>query len=872
MRLTGILIFILFLLIQNVFGQKLLKTQLGFSVENVSINEALLKLSEESGIDIAYSSSFLKNTPRISLEMESSSLEEILAQLLAKTHLSYRVLGDRIILFKKKKKRYTISGYLEDKESGERLISARIYCPKIKRGCISNEYGFFSLNLEEGKYEIEYHYIGYQPKKKTIHLKKNIHQSLALQPNMNLPAVVILPENANSQIATEDTDKSIQINTAFVKASPGLGGEEDHLRAAQMLPGIQGGIDGLGGMNIRGGESGQNLMLLDGVPVYIPFHLLGAYSIYNSSMVRSAKLMKGNFSSRYGGRLSSVFDVRTREGNLHKWKAEASFNLVNAKALIEGPIKKGKGSFLISGRFAPTDFLLNPVLERIYFQKNEGNLTTRFSDLNIKVNYAVSKKDRLYLSLFSGSDLFTKYSGFFTDDFSSSSQLDFSWQNSVTALRWNHLFNSKLFANLTITNSNYGYEYSSLDQYYDSVGVSPEDFYFLDSRSENTDIGIQIDFDYLPNTRHAFRFGVGIAARTFIPDLTYFDVGYEEFEGLDTFNIDILSSYIESSTFFATEANFYVEDNIHFNDRWQARMGLRGSAFFTLRKDYHKLEPRFQINYKANEQLRIHGSVNRMVQYLHLISNSSIRLPNDIWIPSTENILPEEAWQGEIGARYDFHNGFRFASDIYLKKMNNLYAYPDGFSYLEDVNNGRPEDYIERGKGHSYGLELMLNYEEKDRGGMFSYVLARSVRQYEGQNLGKRYPHEYDSRHQVKLFLFQRLNKRFQVGLNWVYFSPNPRLNLRAIDTGQGLKSIDVNPRGKKNFSRTTSYHRLDLNASYKILSRKAEQVFKIGLSNAYDRRNIAYYELIITPGGATQGRPIYSIPRLPSFSYSLKF
>ena len=862
------------LLTEYTFGQKLLDTPIDFSAEDISLHEALIQLRQEEGIRISYSPDHLPRQERISLELKNTPLREVLNQILASSSLTYKEGRNKILLHKRKVKKYSISGYIEDAENRERLISARIYCPQLRAGTYSNEYGFFSMSLEAGEYELEFHYVGYQVEKRRIKLTKNQRLQLELSSNLSLPEQVISPVHTSSSLANENPDQSLELGRGFINISPALVGEADPVRTAHLLPGVQGGVDGLGGTFVRGGESGHNLMMLDGVPVYIPFHLLGAYSIYNNSTIRSAKLLKGNFSARYGGRLGAYFDVRTREGNRNKWMAEVSGNLLTAKVLAEGPINKGKGSLLISGRITHNAELLSAPLQRIYFQTEEDYFSSYFGDLNLKFNYKLSKKDRIYLSLFTGSDFFQKSPGFLPDSILFT-EVYSSWHNSVMALRWNHLFNSKLFANTTITGSSYGFDYSSLEQVFTSSDTNFgefEELNFINSISTNRDWGIRTDFDYLPNLQHSIKFGFGLSSRQFIPDLTYFDEQYVAFEELDSVSIEILQGLITSNTYSTGEGYFYAEDDWQVNSKLRFRAGLRGSAFWSNGWSHYRLEPRLRASYQSSDKLQFSASINRMVQYLHLISNSAIRVPTDLWIPSTNNIQPQESWQSEIGLRYAWNDKLRFSADIYYKDMNNLYAYPEGFNFLENLDNRSPEDYVVWGKGNAFGIELMLSYEEANRGGMISYTLGRSRRQYNEQNLGLSYPHEYDSRHQFKFFAYQKIGKNLDLSIDFLYFSPSPRLNLLFSPGGEGLRGIDLNPAGKKNFFRGESYSRLDAQASYQFHTGRFKHTFKAGLYNGLNQNNVAYYELIFSQNSIREGNPIYSLPLLPSFSYSVKF
>ncbi|MFT7603251.1 MAG: hypothetical protein ACI8VT_000818, partial [Saprospiraceae bacterium] len=494
-----------FVIVQTASGQSPLNKVVDFSVDEISLSEALQELSKVAAIDIAFSNNFFDVAERISLQVKNKSLEHILSVLLKNRNVGFKELGNRVLLFINKEARtFTISGYVEDKTSGERLIAATVFCNKNQKGTITNEYGFYSLSLPAGKIDLQSRYLGHQKNGQSFTLDKNVRLTIKLAANLTLPEVIVLPEGKGSPISYSALNTISQLDKSFIEANPGLGGEEDFVRASQLLPGIQGGVDGLGGVRVRGGESGQNLMLMDGVPVYIPYHLLGVYSVYNSSTVNSAQLLKGSFSARYGGRLSSVYDVRIKEGNKEGWHGEAAVNLVNGKLLIEGPILKGKGSMLVAGRYAPNGFLLNPEFKRIYFQLDgeEGELSSTFNDLNIKMNYNLSPNDRLYLSMFSGTDAFFRFFSEKNDGNKATwySTLDFDWNNTIGMLRWNHLFNKKLFSNTTITYSAFSFNNITFEEIENEEEEEwLADLVYLENQSDNKDIGIKIDFDFIPN-------------------------------------------------------------------------------------------------------------------------------------------------------------------------------------------------------------------------------------------------------------------------------------------------------------------------------------------------------------------------------------
>lgn len=868
--MTRFLLILFFLFYTNIliFGQQ----RIDFEATEISVIEALNQLSKETNIDITFSSSFFDNTTLVSIQANNQSIDEILEKILLNTSMDYKWINDRIVLFRKKLKQYTISGYLQDKDTGERLISATVYCKAQQKGTITNEYGFYSLTLNEGQTQLSFNYLAYSSHLKELNLQQNIRENIGLVADATLAEIIVKPKQKDRPIATNDQNKVIELNKAFIEATPTLGGMEDPVRTAQLLPSVQSQIDGLGGLHVRGGDSGQNLMLLDGVPIYIPFHLLGMYSIYNSSTINSAKLLKGNFSARYGGRLASVFDVRMREGNQYEWKKEAAVNLNTLSLLIEGPIKKEKSSLLIAGRFSPSAFLLLPSIKQIYFQispydyDNETYLSSLFYDFNIKFNYVFSPKDRIYLSFFNGRDVFNKDSELedAIEVVEDKSEVEFSWSNTIGALRWNHLFNKKLFANTTLMYSNYDYFHSSLDFFWDEEEEFA-DFYYFNSYSINQDIGLKVDFDYLPNARHTLRWGAGVSNHTFSPQFIYLEDDEDEFEELEYEELNDLEDFddfIDTIEIFAYDGYWYIEDNFTLGKKWLANVGIRNS-FFINETTHIQLEPRLSLRYSPSAKIHLSLAASRMAQYLHLIANSSLRLPNDIWLPASSQLQPQLSWQYEAGFEMRPNTHWNFSVDAYYKTMENLYKYPeDNFEIIEN------EDQSEmlQGNGEAYGIETLLKYTHQRRGAMLSYTYAQTHRQYDEINGGFWYPYEFDQRHQYKVFLYQKIGSHFQLSLHWLYNTPAPQLNIAIIESGSGLVNTNNYAIGQKNMRRSTPYNRLDLNLSYNLKQKNATHQFKIGTYNTYNRENIAYYATY------EEDTPIFSIPFQPSFYYKISF
>lgn len=866
MRLKFLLVFLITSFWQ-IQAQNILEKRVDLELTDLYPEQALLELSSQSGVEMSFSKSFFKGQDKLNLKLNNVSLEEAIQAILGDAKVQFKVLNGRIVFFRAKK--ISLSGYVVDRESGESLISATVFDTIQKVGVITNEYGYFSLQLDQGPAQLVASFVGYE----AVYFKPSSSSSDGLR--IELPSraqleEVLIKADAEDRLLKEDLDQGLSISPKMVGASPSLGGEEDYLRVAQLIPGVNSGIDGFGGLQVRGGEAGQNMMLLDGVTVFIPYHLLGVYSIYNPNTVRSAKLWTGNFPARYGGRLSSILDVRTREGNQNQWQGSFSSNLINVNALVEGPLNKGKGSIIVAGRYSPTGQLFNNFFRSTIFQSEDIQLRTTFYDLNVKLNYQLGKKDRVFVSFFNGTDLIGNTLTENNDEDSINSEINFDWNNTIGSFRWNHLFNDNLFANTTFTYSNYGFNLNSFELSRPTDPDEDPEFYLYSNSSRTYELGLKTDLDYYLNNRHKLRFGAGVSQSTFAVELSYFDNDDVDITDFDNITSATLDSLDQPEPFRVNESYLYVEDQISFNKYWQANFGLRLSYFLGEGESFLNLEPRLLINYNPNDKHKWHFSTTRMVQYIHLISSAALRLPSDLWLPSSPDLEPQKSWQTELGYRFQISKRWELSSTAYFKDMQGLYAYVDSASFLEDVDEDSTQSFLTNGSGLVLGLETSLRYNGIGRGGVISYTLSKSERQFADHNLGNPYPHDFDQRHRFKIFLYQDIGK-FQVGLNWVYYSPNPRISFINMSGGE-ITRVELNDAGKKNELRAEAYHRMDLSISYKFQTGRVDHKLKVGVYNLYNRDNVALYETDFDEDDLRQSFPIGSLGLLPSVSYKLNW
>ena len=570
-----ILVVITFFTFCTCWAQSPLDERVDFQVTNSSVADALRQLSAATQIDIAFSDQFFAETAPLNLQFQQSPIREILLKILEGTTIDFKLIDAQLVLFRATRpppaKRHTISGYIEDASTGEALIGATVYSQAHQKGTLSNEYGFFSLTLPAGETQLTYSYLGAQAKRQSLALQKNAHLRVALDRSILLSEVIVTPtDSAKLSLAMPIAAEHIRME--HLQVQPDVGGETDLIRSAQLMPGVQSGADGWGGLYVRGGNADQNLMLLDGVPVYNVSHLLGLFSIYNTDAIRSARLLKGHFPARFGNRISSVFDVRTREGNQKAWTGSAALGLISGTATIEGPIAKKKGAVLLSYRRTHSNFLLDAVNQKAFMNAEQGSTFYQFSDFNAKINYTFSPQDRVFLSFYQGNDDFGMETSEETDEGIEESETNLSWGNLITALRWNHLFSDQLFSNTTLTYSRYRYNNSSLDvsEAFEPEDPEEEDFFFYEFASDNQDWAIKTDFEYLPSPGHYIRFGAGYTRHEFNPGVTILDENSE----------------VDVDSIALTEFENIFEAPIILADEWACLCGRRNSTFSPMGSQY----------------------------------------------------------------------------------------------------------------------------------------------------------------------------------------------------------------------------------------------------------------------------------------------
>jgi len=782
---------------------------------------------------------------------------------------------------------FTISGYVREKGSEEQLIGVNVYVPNSPFGTSSNNYGFYSITLPANDaVTLVFSFVGYERIEKTFVLNKNIEMNIELATANQLNEVVVSSKRQEERVSESVEMSKIDIPIYQIKKIPSLMGEKDVLKVLQLMPGVQKGSEGQSGIYVRGGGPDQNLIILDDAVVYNAYHLFGFFSVFNGDALKSVELTKGGFPARYGGRVSSVIEMTMKEGNKEKLHGEGGIGLISSRMILEGPIKTKKqkatkSSFIISGRRTYLDLLAAPIIKAS--QKNADQKIYGgyfFYDLNAKVNYDFGRKDKLYLSSYFGKDNLSIKSINPVNTF----LYAINWKNETATLRWNHLFSQKLFGNLSLIYSRYRFNTSIFIDNTNSTIIS-------DYKSGIRDYTIKYDFDFFPAPKHSLKFGLQSTFHRFTPSAV--------FEKDQTNNV--FENRIDNID--AVESGIYVEDIWQATSRIKMNAGLRLSNYQVSGASYVRPEPRLATAYKLTNNLAFKASYALMNQYVHLLTNTGIGLPTDLWVPSTDKLAPQQSQQVAAGFAKDFDKkSLTLTIEGYYKKMNNLINYKEGASFLQindptSNNQVNWEDNITTGQGWSYGAEFLIQKKVGKFSGWAGYTLSWTKWRFEELNFGKVFFPRYDRRNDISLVGIYDIKPNITVSAVWVFGTGNAfSLPISTYNSYSNFNTLleenttnkfntptsplftrqAVQDYGEKNTFRAEPYHRLDLGVRFSKKKRRHERTWEISIYNAYNRKNPFFYQISNKTDANNQTINIlqrYSIFSLiPSFSYNFKF
>lgn len=822
----------------------------------VPLREALHAVADRGRFTLNYNENILDRSALVTFSAQGQPAFLVLRSILRGTQIEIIVLGaEQVVLIKRRtsppgesEKQHTISGYVTDAATGEALVGANVYVKDLNRGTAANAYGFYSLTLEPGDYLVQYSYMGYATSVTFVALDADTKHDAQLQSSsIEVDTVIVLSEGTELSPGTTAMG-TVHLNPEKLTAIPVLFGEQDLLKVIQFLPGVSNPREGDCGIYVRGGDSDQNLILLDEATIYSPFHTFGFFSVFNSDAIKNIRLVKGTAPAKFGGRLSSVIDMQMKEGNMKELDGTAGIGLIFSRVMVEGPILKDKASFLISGRRTYLDLLAKT------FGASQ-DFKFHFYDLNAKINYKVDENDRVYLSGYFGRDGMG-----FSDEF------DMTWGNTTGTIRWNHLFSDRLFLNSSFIVSDFTYKLN--------VGGEEADDDHIQWLSEVTNITLKEDFEYFYGGQNILGFGVNYIHHSFLP--ADFSVS-----GGERFRLTIG----EKS---ADEFNAYVSHEHSVNDNLKLEYGLRASIFSVAgepdrydfvdvnelnvdfhgsdKKTYANLQPRLCAVYLLDESSSLKAGYSRNYQHLHMLSNSNSGTPLDVWQPSSSTIEPQISDQFSLGYFRNLQGtAYELSTEIYYKYLQNQIDYKEGANFI--LKNYFDSELV-FGKGWAYGLEVLLKKNTGSLTGWLAYTLSVSEREFEKISNGAPFPAKNDKPHEFSIVAQYKPDKRWSFSSNFVYTSGYTT----TLPYGKySVFNEEVMSYTVRNGYRLPSYHRLDLGISY-TTSRGG--VWSLSFYNLYGRRNI--YTVLIRDrddgSGLKEAVKVSLFPMIPSLTYTFNF
>ncbi|MEZ4938193.1 MAG: TonB-dependent receptor [Crocinitomicaceae bacterium] len=790
------------------------------------------------------------------------------------------------VVLSNSQEKFTISGTLTDQSNGESLIGATIQISGTGKGTATNTYGFYSLTLPAGKHKLQYSFVGYQSIYKEIDLKENVVINIELPLETEIIQEVEVRAEAEDGNVRDANIGQVSLEIEKIKTLPAFLGEVDVVKTLQLLPGVSSTNEGSQGFYVRGGGPDQNMVLLDEAVVYNASHLFGFFSVFNSDAVKNVNLTKGGIPAKFGGRLASVLEVNMNEGNNKRWGVKGGLGLISSRLTVEGPLKKDKGSIIISGRRTYIDILMKPFIPK---SSPFHGSSYFFYDLNLKMNYRVSDKDKIYISGYYGKDVFR-----FVDS-DAGFDVKMPWGNGIGAFRWNHSFNGKLFMNLSATYSNYQFSFES-----------EQDGFNLKLLSRNQDIGGKIDFTYIPNYRHRIEAGAHYTYHIFQP------------QNVSANQDTIVFETGEVQKYLSHEVAFYIQDEIDITEWFRANIGLRYSQYYftgsfnryvkngigfqdsiktyqpnELIRFYHGLEPRLSMRFLLNKWSSIKAGFNYNYQYVHLASLSSVSLPTDTWFLTTDKAPPQKGWQASLGYFFNFwKNNFEASVEVYYKDMRNLVEYAPG-TLPEDNLNDNVDNLLIFGRGYSVGAEFFLKKVKGKFTGWIGYTLAWTNRIFDEINNGNPYPAKYDRRHDLSVVLSYQISPQWNISSTFIYATGNTMTMPQGWYLHEGNVLYEY---GDYNQTRMDPYHRLDVAFTWfdkpfrfkrnketgekEKVKRKLRNSVTVSVYNLYNRAN-PYFLYFDSEGDPLSGnggdftikaKQVSLFPILPSVTWNFKF
>lgn len=823
--LKYILLFLIVLQAFQVYSQEVdLSKKISIYFENALVDKVIKNISEKSSINFSYGSNVFKENERITIKEDNIPIREILDSISAQLDIEYKVVENQVILKKRKTdksdesikdEKFTLSGFIRDQLTGESLIGATVLVKETQTGVISNSYGFYSLSLPAGNYIIVFSYIGFEPLERQISLDKSIQQSISLSVNAEVLKEVTIIADETVEMLEKSQMSQMKIKPQSLSNMPQFAGEVGLIKTLQTLPGIKAHSDGSSFFFVRGGGADQNLVMIDDAPVFNHSHLFGYYSVINPEVAKDIKIYKGDMPVSQGNRLSSIIDIYTKEGNLNRLEVNGMVNPFIYGLSAEGPLIKEKSSFFISFRHSNFNWL---------YRRTVPDLNLYFYDINAKLNFKLNKNNRIYFSFFYGKDNL--------ENKSVTERGGINWDNWAGTIRWNHVFNKKLFSNMLVSGSLYNYHLTMGEVIWNS---------------EIQNVNVKMDFTWYLNPKNTMRFGSNLSFHDFNPGNLSYDTSVYYFEKIPKNK--------------SRELAFYFEDEYDISHKFSVKAGLRLPIWMnsgpttiylfddvyqvtdtlqiqsdSIYKTFVNLDPRISLKYKIGKYASLKLSYGMYHQYIQMLSNSISPFTSfEVWMPAGSNIQPQKAQQIAVGyTQFIKKPELEITAEAYYKKMQNQIDYEPHANLLL---NPLIEGELRFGDARSYGVELMLKRTKGKLTGWITYTWSRALKKIEGVNNSEEFPAFYDRPNDFTLYLSYQFSERTNFSVNWIYYTGS------AITTPIGYYDYNgytVPYYGEKNNDRLPDYHRLDLSLNWRLNKRtqRFNHSLIFGIYNFYNRKN----------------------------------
>ncbi|MEG1586796.1 MAG: carboxypeptidase-like regulatory domain-containing protein [Bacteroidales bacterium] len=859
------------------------ETRITLSLRKSYYPAVLEAIEQQSGYHFSYNPVIFNQKKPIDLEAHEEPVTQLLARLLSPANIEFNI-NKKTIILRKKATQIVISGFVRDQSSLEALIGASVIQLGTRSGTATSQQGFFSITVSPDTRQLSCSYIGYEDQIIRLNsLQKDTSITIELIPHTSSLKEVVVSGNTDPETRLVHAPQmgAIHLTKQTIKQTPVLFGESDIIKTLQLTPGVAVGTEGTAGLYVRGGNLDENLFLIDGNPVYQVNHIGGVFSAFNPEAVHNLEFLKGGFPARYGGRLSSIVDIQTPEGNMKTYHGSASVGLISGNLSLEGPIIKNKTSFHIALRRTWLDVLTAPTLAIINKVNKDDGKKMRgryaFHDLNGKITHRLNNRSRIFVSIYNGNDVMEGGNS----DFSVKNEVpiwdnqvdaNMRWGNILVTAGWSHMFNHKLFGKVSGLFSRYHSKLSYIQK--ETFGEKQSDMYQEQTTENMTsnrirDLGIRSAFDYQPNDRHHVRFGGDLLFHNFQPE-------FSRFTDKSTQDSTVNAQLLTDDTFNARELALFAEDEWEISPRLKANGGIRLSLFNIQKHTYVSAEPRLSLRWLLQQNVSVKTAYARMAQYVHLLSNSFLNLPTDSWIPVTKNIKPLLSDQISAGVYYSLNKTYQFSVEGYYKKMHNLLDYKDGFSFLPGT--AKWDEKLTRGEGKAYGCEMMIRKETGRTTGWIGYTLSWANRRFDEINDGVSFPARYDNRHKLNIVVTHRFTPRVELTGAWTYASGNrTTLTLENYVTNdQDYSDANHDYYTTRNNFQMPDFHRLDLSMNIYMPKKSGRTgIWNVSIYNAYNRIN-TFMIYKTTKYVGYERRPRFQtmgfMPIIPSVSYTYKF